>query len=93
MERHYRVVDDVEGLLGILSRRVQLGRAGDDEITELVHLSMDRLDRPDDAFRWLCEIYSAHPRPYLQTHLDKLAQVVGQEDAAVDTLLRGIDAQ
>ena len=49
---------------------------------------MDRLDRPDDAFRWLCEIYSAHPRPYLQTHLTKLAQVVGQEDAAVDTLLR-----
>ena len=93
LERHYRVVDDVEGLLGILSRRVQLGQAGDDEITELVHLSMDRLDRPDDAFRWLCEIYSAHPRPYLQTHLTRLADVVGQEDAAVDTLLRGIDAQ
>ena len=93
LERHYRVVDDVEGLLGILSRRVQLGRAGDDEITELVHLSMDRLDRSDDAFRWLCEIYNAHPRPYLQTHLTRLTEVVGQYDAAVDTLLRGIDAQ
>ena len=36
---------------------------------------MDRLDRPDDAFRWLCEIYSAHRDPTFKLHLTKLAQV------------------